>query len=171
MLTISQTLTMPSQIQIAFLVEALLNIPGIVALTLFPSRTLKFFLATPLPSAELHGTTILLARALGVLILGLTPPLLIAYPNTKDAAGARRIVYWTLGIGEGGLIPLLLWEAFRASDEKKATENGTGGWSRKAALMGVASLLPLLLWRVYVFTVKPSWFAGDESSGGGKKMI
>lgn len=162
---------MPTIIQTAFLAEALLNIPGIIASIIFPSATLNLLLVSTIPSS-FNPTSILLTRALGVMFLALTPPLLLAYPNTTDAAGKRRIVYWTLGLGEGCLVPLLLWEAFRASDEEKVmgVGVGVGGWSRTAALMGVASLLPLLLWRIYVFTAQPSWFLGVSSRGTGKKI-
>lgn len=71
-------------------------------------------------------------------------------------------MYWTLGAGEVGLIPLLIWEAFRASDQHKAVGVWAGGFSRKAALMCAANLVPLVLWRVYVFAVKPHWFEGFE---------
>jgi len=160
---------MPSLIQTAFAIEAVLNVPGIIALIFFPSQTLKNFLASPLPSIELNETAILLARAVGACILGLTPQLLLAYPNTKDAVGKRKIVYWTLGMGEAGLIPLLIWEAFRASDEHKAAGVWAGGFSRKAALMSAANLIPLVLWRVYVFMVKPEWFEGGAAKSKGKK--
>ena len=162
---------MPTIIQTAFLAEALLNTPGIIASIIFPSATLDLLLVPTIPSS-FNPSSILLTRALGVMFLALTPPLLLAYPNTPDAAGKRRIVYWILGLGEGGLVPLLLWEAFRASDEEKVigVGGGVGGWSRTAALMGVASLLPLLLWRIYVFTAQPSWFLGVSSRGTGKKI-
>lgn len=162
---------MPSLIQTAFAIEACLNLPGIIALIFFPSQTLKAFLASPLPSIELNDSAILLARAVGVCILGLTPQLLLAYPNTKDAVGKRKIVYWTLGAGEAGLIPLLLWEAFRASDQQKAAGVWAGGFSRQAALMCAANLVPLVLWRVYVFTVKPHWFEGVDGKSEGKKEL
>lgn len=160
---------MPSLIQTALALEAFLNTPGIIALVFFPSQTLKYFLASPLPSIELNETAVLLARCVGILIMGLTPQLMLAYPSTKDAAEKRKIVYWTLGMGEAGLIPLLIWEAFRASDEHKAAGLWAGGFSRKAALMCAANLIPLVLWRVYVLAVKPQWLKGVEGTGKGRK--
>lgn len=159
---------MPSIIQSALLLEALVNIPGIVSLTFFPAQTVSHFLASPLPSLELNATTTLFARSLGLLILALTPQLLLAYPNGKDSVGKRRIVYTTLGMGEGALIPLLLWEAFRASDAQKVI-NGGGGWRRESCLLCVGSLMPLLVWRGYLFMARPHWFGESDGRNLDKK--
>ena len=72
-------------------------------------------------------------------------------------------------MGEGGLIPLLIWEAFRASDKHKAAGVWSGGFSRKAALMCAANLIPLILWRIYVLAVKPQWLEGVQETGKGRK--
>lgn len=153
---------MPSIIQTALAFEALLNVPGIVSLVCFPSQTLGYLLASPLPSLELNGTAVFLARSFGLLILALTPQLLLAYPNSKDSVGKRKLVYMTLGMGEVVLIPLLLWEAFRATDASKAAGIRAGGLSRSFCLTATANLLPLLAWRVFVFQLKPQWFGVAE---------
>ena len=160
---------MPSTIQIALLAEATLNVPAIVSLTLFPSRTLSYFLASPLPSLELNATAILLARGMGLLILALTPQLLLAYPESKDCEVKRKLAYITLGVGEAALIPLLLWEAFRAGDEQKAAGVWAGGWTKRASLLSVASLVPLLMWRGFLFQIRPEWFAGGATAAQTKK--
>ena len=153
---------MPSIIQTAFALEALVNIAAIVSFVGFPTETLSCLVASPLPSLELNGTAIFLWRSVGVLILSLTPQLLLAYPNGKDCEAKRRLVYYTLGMGEVGLIPLLLAEAYRASDESKAAGVWAGGLSRSFCLMGAANLVPILAWRIYVFQLKPHWF-GDAT--------
>ena len=160
---------MPSIIQTALLGEAAMNIPGIIALTFFPTRTLSYFLASPHPNLELNATAILLARSVGLLILTLTPQLLLAYPNSKDCVVKRKLAYITLGIGEAALIPLLLWEAFRAEDGQKAAGVWAGGWTRKMSLVSAGNLVPFVAWRLYVFFVKPEWFNGDTTSGGQAK--
>lgn len=153
---------MPSPIQTALAFEAVLNLPAIISLLFFPSAVLKPALATSLPSLEINATTILLARSLGAIILALTPQLLLAYPNNKDCAAKRKIAYVTLGAGEAALVPLLLWEAFRVSDEVKAVGGGDGGLSRSACLMASASLVPILAWRVFLFGVKPHLFGDTD---------
>ena len=69
------------------------------------------------------------------------------------------------------LIPLFLWEAVRPRGKGDEGEGllraGDGsGMKRLAALMGVASLVPLLVWRIFVFAARPEWF---EGASGGKK--
>ena len=162
-------LTMPSIIQTAFAFEAIINTPAILGLLFFPSATIRPFVASPLPSIELNDTAILLARCVGIFILTLTFQLLLTYPDTEDCVGKRRLVYWTLGVGEAGLIPLFLWEAFRTSDEAKAAGIWAGGFSRKFALMCVANLLWPIAWRIFVFRWRPEWFAaGARNNKDGK---
>ncbi len=154
---------MPSIIQTAFALEALVNLPAIISLLFFPNATLKHFLASPLPSLELNATSIFLARSLGAMVLALTPQLLLAYPNSKNCVAQRKIAYVTLGAGEAALVPLLLWEAFRASDQSKAAGVWAGGLSKRACLVSAANLVPVLAWRIYVFGVKPHWFGDTEA--------
>jgi hypothetical protein len=53
-----------------------------------------------------------------------------------------------LGLGELGLIPILIAEVRKNGGHDAAL-------SAKTALVAIASLAPLLLWRVYVLYVKP----------------
>ena len=152
---------MSSMIQKAFAIEACLIVPGIIGLMLFPRGTLSNFLVSPWSGSAITPTTILLARVVGALILALIPQLLFALPDSKGVAEQRRLVYLTLGSGEAALIPLFLWEAFRATDAEKVLS--AGGFSRSSALFSVANLLALLIWRVWVWDYKPHWF---EQSGG-----
>lgn len=156
---------MPSIIQSAFFFEALANVPAIVSLIFFPESILRPALATK-PSysaAELNRTATFIVRCAGVLILALTPQLLLALPDSKDCVGKRKQVYWTLGLGEAGLIPLFLWEAFRASDRDKL--EWRGGLTRGAALLCAGMLIPPLAWRIFVFGWQEHWF-GPESGRG-----
>ena len=161
---------MPSIIQSAFFFEAVINIPAIVSLIFYPESTLRPALAAKFSSSPtgLNQTTLLIARCAGVLILALTPQLLLALPDSQDCVGKRRLVYWGLGLGEAGLIPLFLWEAFRASDQAKL--EWQGGFTRRAALLCVGLLTPPLAWRVYVSGWREHWF-GPEGGRGREKKI
>ena len=161
--------TMPSIIQTAFFFEALVNIPAIVSLIFYPESTLRPALATKslFSAAELNQSATFIARCAGVLILALTPQLLLALPDSKDCVGKRKQVYWTLGLGEAGLIPLFLWEAFKASDQEKLER--PGGLTRRAALLCAGVLIPPLAWRVFVFGWKEHWFGPQGGRGRGKR--
>lgn len=150
---------MSTTIQKAFVLEALINCPAILALIFYPRATLSYALIAPL-STELNATTLFLARCAGVLILALTPQLLLAVPDDENCAGKRKTVYFTLGAGEAGLIPLLLWEAYRATDSEKLV--GAGGFSRNAALLSAANLVPPLAWRFWVWGWRREWFGRQE---------
>ena len=106
-----------------------------------------------------------MARCVGVLILALTPQLLLALPDSKDCVGKRKQVYWTLGLGEGCLIPLFLWEAFRERGQLEF-----GGFTKTAALVSAGMLIPPLVWRVFVFGWRDHWFR-PEAEGGGERPV
>ncbi|KAF6229965.1 hypothetical protein HO133_004303 [Letharia lupina] len=156
---------MPSIIQTAFFFEALVNVPAIVSLIFYPESTLRPALTTnaSFSAAELNRTATFIARCAGVLILALTPQLLLALPDSKDCVGKRKQVYWTLGLGEFGLIPLFLWEAFRASDQDKL--DWRGGLTKRAALLCAGMLIPPLAWRVFVFGWREHWFGPEGGRG------
>ena len=75
---------------------------------------------------------------------------------------------WTLGTGEAGLIPLFLWEAFRASDQDKL--KWQGGLTRRAALLCAGMLVLPLGWRIFVFGWKGQWFEPGGRRAREKKM-
>ena len=79
---------------------------------------------------------------------GLTPGLLAGYTNTRNGIESRRIVYLMLGLGEVLLIPILTFEAMKAGNRDAAI-------SVKVAVGSIMSLLPPLLWRLYVLFVRP----------------
>ena len=160
---------MPSIIQTAFFLEALVNVPTFISLIFYPESTIRPALDTnPLSSAaELTQTATLIARCAGVLILALTPQLLLALPDSKDCAGKRKLVYLTLGSGEAGLIPLFLWEAFRKSDQEGF--EGRGGLTKGAALLCAGVLVPVLAWRVFVFGWREHWFGREGGREREKK--
>lgn len=157
---------MPSILQIAFFLEALMNIPGIVSLILYPEIVLRPAVTTNSisPAGELNRTATLSARCVGVLILALTPQLLLALPDSKDCEGKRKQVYLTLGCGEGGIIALFLWEAFRERSQEQL-----GGLTKTAALLCVGMMVPLLAWRVFVFGWKEHWFRPQGDREGERK--
>ncbi|KAL9135944.1 MAG: hypothetical protein Q9175_002842 [Cornicularia normoerica] len=160
---------MPSIIQTAFFLEALVNVPAIVSLIFYPEYTLRPALATSFSSsaAELNRTAALIARCAGVLILALTPQLLLALPDSKDCVEKRKQAYWGLGLGEAGLIPLFLWEAFRASDQDKL--QWQGGLAKRAALLCAGMMIPPLAWRVFVFGWREHWFGPKGGRGREKR--
>ena len=146
---------MPSIIQTAFFIESLLNVTAIVPLVFYPASVLRPVLATNSISSALalNATTTFVARCAGALIFALTPQLLLALPDTKDCVGKRKLVYYTLGLGEAALIPLFLREAFR-----EGAHGELGGLTQRAALLCAGALIPPMAWRVFVFTWKPHWF-------------
>ena len=157
---------MPSIIQTAFFIEALANFPAIISLIFYPESVLRPAVTNNSlsPAAELNRTATLLVRSAGILILALTPQLLLALPESKDCVGKRKQVYITLGTGEGGLIALFLWEAFRQRSQEEL-----GGLTKTAALLSAAMLFPPLVWRVFVFRWKEHWFRPEGGRGGERK--
>lgn len=152
-----------SIIQRAFLLEACANAPGIYVMIFKPELFIEAFFTGPVTLLASNQSTILLTRILGTLILALTPQLLLALPDGVGIAGQRKMAYLTLGTAEAALVPLLLMEAFRATDTEKVV--GSGGLSKTMALVSAVNLGLLLSWRVFVWVVKPHWFASNSKEG------
>ncbi len=158
---------MSSIIQKAFALEALLALPSAFALIFFPRPSLSVFLVSPWSGNAITPTTILFGRVTGAMILAVTAPLLYGIPDKSGVAEQRKSTYLTLGTAETVLVPLLLWEAFRATDPEKILSGG--GFSRSVALESAASLLAILSWRSWVWALKPQWFGRSaEISEKGK---
>lgn len=130
----------------AMALEAGLNVFGATAMLMYPLHTLSFMVTKP---SESTAASAALVQWLGALTCGLAVPLLCALPNTRGAIESRRVVYYTLGAGEGCLVPLFLWQAYG---------NGTAtGLTPKALMVCASVLFPTLVWRGTVLFGKPEW--------------
>jgi Na+-driven multidrug efflux pump len=107
-------------IRYAMAIEAGLNVFGATIMLLYPSEVLSYMVTKPSANTAASAA---LAQWLGALTCGLAVQLLCAIRNTRGAIESRRAVYYTLGAGEGFLIPLLLWQASSISTEKGLTSN------------------------------------------------
>ena len=150
---------MSSIIQKAFALEAFLNIPSAIALIFFPRPTISLFLISPWSGNAITPTTLLFGRVAGAMVLAVTAPLVFGLSDKTGTAEQRKSTYLTLGTAETVLVPLLLWEAFRATDAEKVLSGG--GFSRSIALQSAASLLSILSWRSWVWAFKPEWFGHE----------
>ncbi|WVR04201.1 hypothetical protein IAU60_001201 [Kwoniella sp. DSM 27419] len=128
----------------AFLLEAIANLCSFPLVT--NTRTvLSLLLLNP---AHINPSTILFARLFGGIVIGgLTPPLLAGATNTKNGIESRRVVYLLLGVGELLLIPLLLLEGSK--------QGHAAALSPRAAYGAIMLLAPPLLWRLYILFVRP----------------
>ena len=136
----------------AMALEAGLNVFGATLMLLYPSQLLSYMVATK-PPVAITGASATLVQWLGALTCGLAVPLLCAIPNTRGAIESRRVVYYTLGAGEGFLVPLLLWQAAFSG----SSSGIDGGLTPKALTVCAAVLFPTLVWRGVVLFVKPEW--------------
>nr|XP_018259302.1 uncharacterized protein I303_08230 [Kwoniella dejecticola CBS 10117]OBR81460.1 hypothetical protein I303_08230 [Kwoniella dejecticola CBS 10117] len=136
-----------STVRKAFLLEAFLNLLSFPLLT-NTRGTLSFLLRDP---GEINDSTVLFARLFGgVIIGGLTTALIYGARHIPS----RRNTYWTLGMGEVLLIPIL---ALEASKQK-------GALSTRAAIGSIGLLLPPLLWRIFVLYVRPEMIGNERAS-------
>ncbi|WVW79491.1 hypothetical protein I302_101460 [Kwoniella bestiolae CBS 10118] len=129
----------------AFLLEALLNLFSLPLIT-HTSTVLSYILKHP---SQINPSSILFARLFGGIIIGgLTTALLYGARHIPS----RRAVYWTLGMGEVLLIPLLALEGSKVN----------GALSRKVAWGSIGMLAPPLVWRVFVLYVRPDWIGRER---------
>ncbi|KAF1936557.1 hypothetical protein EJ02DRAFT_358837 [Clathrospora elynae] len=150
-----------SIIRKAFVAEALANLFTIPLIT-HTRSTLPLLLNNP--SRDINPSSIFFARLFGGLIVGgLTSALLAGATNTRNGIESRRPTYLLLGMGEVLLIPLLVLELLE--------DGGVGAaLSIKAAVAGIACLVPPLVWRLYVLCLKPDLLGKyTEEDGNGKR--
>jgi hypothetical protein len=150
-------------LRIIFAVEAVANLVGAYSMITSPGSLLSSAIPTPttllteLNPLHTHPVPSPQAQTLvtwiGALIIGITPQLLLAIPNTPSAIAIRRIVYLNMLAGEVALMVLIAWQAVMY-DEMVL------GMSRQALGFSFANYAFLMLWRVWVFVFKPQWF-GD----------
>jgi hypothetical protein len=129
----------------AFIFEGFLNL-GTLPLITHPRTILPYLLAHP---NQVNSTSVFFARLFGIIVVAaLTPGLWSGARNTRNGIESRSVMYKALGGAELVLIPMLMNEVIKG-----------GGYDAvlgyKTALMGVLSVTPPLLWRIWVLYVKP----------------
>jgi len=141
------TLPNDSIIRNAFALEACANILGGAMMLVYPAKCLSYFLPT---SARITPVATCLIQWLAALVLGLTPQLLIAIP--ESGKNGRPMVYYTLGAGEAFAILVMAWQT--------GTQSGLSPTSLWIAcgVMGLA-----LLWRLFVIIFKFEWFGLSDA--------
>jgi hypothetical protein len=129
----------------AFIVEGFLNL-GTLPLITHPRTILPYLLNHP---SQINATTVFFARLFGIIVVAaLTPGLFAGARNTRNGIESRSTMYITLGGAELLLIPMLINEVM-----KGGSHNAILGF--KTAVMGVLSVTPPLLWRIWVLYVQP----------------
>lgn len=140
-------------IRTAFALEAAANIFGAACMLAFPHQILK----SATPSTLLHQAPTAMSKTLlhwtAGLVLGLTPQLLLALPDTPRAMASRWMVYTTLLSGEVALVGLMAWQGVM-KDESAVGMSNTALW-----LCGL-NLGIISVWRVYAMVAHPEWFEG-----------
>jgi hypothetical protein len=131
----------------AFQIEAIFNILSFPFLT-HPRFILSHILLSP---SQINPALILFTRLFGGLIAGVLGPLLLF--SAHSSPEGRKTAYWSLGLGEGLLIPLLIGEALKGGDASKGA-----ALSVKVALGSVGCLAPPLAWRIYTLFARPEMF-------------
>jgi hypothetical protein len=151
-------------IRYALIFEALANIVGIVGILYYADQA-NAFMAAPKPANAMMAR--LLAHAnkpdpvstltvdiLVGFVLTLTVPILLCLPNTKRAIESRPTVYALLLAGEVVLTAQFVMEAL----------TGRNGLNPKSCWMVVSNMLGFMLFRVFVFVVKPEWFGSYKEA-------
>ncbi|MCJ1477172.1 hypothetical protein MMC13_005843 [Lambiella insularis] len=136
----------------AIATEAFFNLLGAIPMLFSPRSLLLLISASQQPSP----LAISLTQWLGALVLGLTAPLVLAYPNTRRGLQSRPTVYWTLGTGEAALVVVLVWQYL-------CKREGSGMSGR--FLMGATGMMTgLCAWRLWVLTAKREWMGRYNDS-------
>ena len=128
----------------ALLVECVANIVGGTGFLLAPEQILSMMTHQSAPITPLSTS---LLQWMGALVLALTTPLALSYPNTAAGVGSRATTYWTLGLGEVFLISLMGFQQL----------SGRSPFTGRFVVGAIAVLSPTLAWRVWCLVYRPEW--------------
>jgi len=92
-------------------------------------------------------------------MVALTVPLVMAIPDGPYAIVVRKVTYYTLGVAELALIPLLL---------AKSRQGVSSGFAPEKLTMSASVLVPFLLFRGYALFANPKVMQ-SESEGKAKE--
>ena len=149
------SVAMPSIIQTAFGLEAVVQIASGLALITSPQSATNFLTSGPsMPSAIMPAITMDLFQLIGIALLALTTPLVMGLPEGPLAVERRRIAYYVLGGAEVLLVPFLSWKAL----------TGSGGVQPARAIQLAGSMVPFLAFRIWAVWVKPEMLAAQVTS-------
>ncbi|MCJ1250806.1 hypothetical protein MMC30_008034 [Trapelia coarctata] len=127
-------------------IEAAFNVFGAIGMILAPDYVLSLMVSSP---SQITPLAVSLTQWLAAVVLALTAPLVLCLPNTRRAVESRATTYWTLGVGEGFLVPMFLWQMGKG-------EEGSG-FTKQALVASAVQLGGLVGWRLYVLLGRPEW--------------
>jgi hypothetical protein len=151
---------MPSTIQYALGLEALVNVASATAIIFYPNFCLLKAFPRSILTITIPASTTTLFQICGTLIYTLTAPLLLSIPDGPHAAYTRRVTYYTLGAGEVFMIALFLQKGL-------GKVNGSG-FGDGFMLGAVGSLAPICLWRAWCLWGNPNLLGVNEGEEGKK---
>jgi len=135
----------------ALLVESAANLGSMIQIFFTPESFLANLVKD---SSQVTPATISLTQWIGTIIVPLTVPLLLSYPNGKDAATFRKLTYTILGAGETSLGIAAAIQYLK----------GGSGMADNALLGTMAMMGAFLSVRLFVLFVKPECMEVQEDA-------
>ncbi|CAF3472386.1 unnamed protein product [Fusarium graminearum] len=141
---------MPSIIQHALAWEAIANGVFSVASILFPGRLLSSLVALE----SVPNSTSAMFKFFGATMLGMSATMVLSLPDSTDAAAKRKLTYASCAVIESALVSVVLWQTSRPE---------TSGFTFIGLLSLLGSVVPVLVWHLYVLLSKPHWFEPESA--------
>ncbi|KAM5350415.1 hypothetical protein ACJ41O_006920 [Fusarium nematophilum] len=139
---------MPSIIQYALAGEAVINGGLSLVSILFPDPFLSSLVSGAIPAS-----TRTIFKEFNAVTLGLTVPMVMCVPDSRDVAATRRVSYTSFAVIESAVILVLLWEAGKSENR---------GLSSEGLTTVIFAVAPTLAWHLYVLLWKPRWFEAEK---------
>ncbi|KAM0364674.1 hypothetical protein ACHAPK_010427 [Fusarium culmorum] len=141
---------MPSIIQHALAWEAIANGVFSVASILFPGRLLSSLVAFE----SVPNSTSAMFKFFGATMLGMSATMALSLPDSRDAAAKRKLTYASCAAIESALVSVVLWQTSRPE---------TSGFTFNGLVSLLGSVVPVLVWHLYVLLSKPHWFEPESA--------
>src|SRR6478735_2718525 len=149
---------MPSIIQHALAGEAILNGAFSIASILFPGRLLSSLVA----SESVPNSTSAVFKFFGAVTLGMSAPMVLSIADSRDAAAKRKLTYTSCSVIESALVSIVLWQT---------TQPDASGFTFNGLISLLGSVVPALIWHLYVLLSKPHWFKPESAYSAEGKDI
>lgn len=138
-------------VRIALVIEAVATLLSGFAVIVRPHLLVSHLTDT----SNITPLSLLLTQVVGVLSLVFGALCTLAVPNTPHAVASRKPLYWVLGLGELGVLILLVWHLALYDDAMLPSQMPA---TRQGLYKGIQQMGPMIVWRAFVVFVRPQWF-------------
>jgi hypothetical protein len=147
-------IAMPSLIQAAFAIEAIIQVITAAALVAIPATACNFLSGTNVETELIPAALLTVLQLLGIFLVAITIPIVLSIPDGPNSVERRRFTYYMLGGAEALLVPYFGLKLLQ----------GDSGLDPAVVTQIAGGMIPFLGFRMWALWIQPEMMgAVDES--------